>query len=282
MLLASIINMVILGTSQGMRIVDLTHEHSPSTIYWPGNPRYNFTILFRNSTDSYWYESNSFATAEHGGTHVDAPAHFYEGGLRVQQIPMEKLVGKGVIINVKQKASIDPDYRVTVEDLVNYERTHGSIPDGAVVLMNSGWSDKYPNPTSVFNTPTPSDPKTFHFPGWHENATAWLMKNRNINIIGVDTPSTDYGQSKVFPTHVLMGKHNIIGVENVGFLDKIPESGSTICVAVLKLTDGSGAPARVFAMMEENKEVLASGSESLLSEVFLMFSLIPFVHRLIG
>ncbi|XP_061188488.1 isatin hydrolase-like [Saccostrea echinata] len=250
-----------LTVCSSLRIVDLTHEQNHATIYWPGNPSYNFTIIYRNSTNGgYWYESNSFATAEHGGTHVDSPAHFYQGGWRTQQIPMEKLVGKGVIINVKAKVSANYDYQVTVQDIMDWENSHGQIPDGAVVLMNSGWSDKYPDKNAVFSTTTPNDPNTFHFPGWHVDAVTWLTKNRKVHVIGVDTPSTDYGQSKTFPTHVVLGKNNIIGVENVGFLDRIPESGSTIFVAVVKLSDGSGGPARVFAMIDENQ--CTSGSDS--------------------
>lgn len=234
--------------SVNFRVTDLTHEHGPGTIFWPGNPQYNFTILFRNQTDSgYWYESNSFQTAEHGGTHLDAPSHFAQGKNRSQQIPIEKLVGPGVIINVKAKASSNPDYRVTEGDLQTWETSHGRIPDGAVVIMNSGWSSKYPNQTLTFGSQTPGDPSTFHFPGWHEDAVDWLLKNRNIHVVGVDTPSTDYAQSTTFPVHVLLGINNIPGVENVANLDSIPESGTTIYVAAIKLWDGSGGPTRVFA-----------------------------------
>jgi kynurenine formamidase len=174
---------------------------------------------------------------------------------------MDRLVGKGVIINVKSKASADHDYRVSVQDLTEWEETYGRIPNGAVVLMNSGWSDKYPNKNAVFNSTTPDDPSTFHFPGWHEDAATWLTKNRKVHAIGVDTPSIDYGQSKTFPTHVILCKNNIIGVENVGFLDRIPESGSTVFIAVLKLTDGSGGPARVFATVD-NETPCTSGSSA--------------------
>lgn len=124
---------------------------------------------------------------------------------------------------------------------------------------------------------TPSDPNTFHFPAWHEDAASWLINKRNINIIGVDTPSTDYGQSKTFPVHILLGKHNKIGVENVGFLDQIPESGSTVFVAVVKLRDGSGGPARVFAMVDEGKDQCTSGSNCQFYSASLLIAIILFV-----
>ncbi|KAH3824671.1 isatin hydrolase-like [Dreissena polymorpha] len=243
------------NADQDMRIVDLTHAQNIEAIYWPGNPSYNFTIFSRgqNAVGGFWYESNSFATAEHGGTHLDAPAHFYENRSRTHQIPMEKLVGRGVIINVKTKASRNPDYRVTVDDLQNWEAKYGRIPNGAVVVMNSGWHQKYPNKTKVFGTESTTDPANFHFPGFHEKAADWLVKHRNIHVLGVDTPSIDYGQSKTFPVHVILGRADIPALENAANLNAIPEFGSIISVAVIKLEDGSGGPARVFAMLQASQ-----------------------------
>jgi len=134
-----------------------------------------------------------------------------------------------------------------VQDLIDWESKYGTIPKGAVVLLNSGWSSKYPNKTAVFGTSTPDDPSTFHFPGFHEDAGDWLVKNRNIHVLGTDTPSIDYAQSTTFPIHVLFGKENIPGIENVANLDMISEKGAMIYVAPIKLLDGSGGPARVFA-----------------------------------
>nr|XP_022309947.1 uncharacterized protein LOC111115481 [Crassostrea virginica] len=234
------------------RIVDLSHKQNDASITWPGNPGYNFTILFRGF-DSYnsWFEYNHFAMPEHMGTHIDAPAHAGEGAWKTNQIPIEKLYGSGVIINVKTKAATDPDYRVTVDDLLAWEKKYGEIPRHAVAIMNSGWSEKYPDKTRVFGTPNHTNPSTFHFPSWHEDTVTWLINKRQINAIGVDTPSTDYGQSTTFPCHALMGKNNIVGIENVANLDSIPESGSTIYVPVLKIEDGSGGPARVFATYDD-------------------------------
>lgn len=118
--------------------------------------------------------------------------------------------------------------------------------------MNSGWHRKYPNKTGVFGSETSDDPSTFHFPGWHENTASWLAENRNIHVIGVDTPSTDYGRSTTFPVHVILGSKNITGAENVANLDAIPENGCIIYVSGIKLHDGSGAPARIFATCTEN------------------------------
>ncbi|KAL4222391.1 hypothetical protein ACF0H5_018430 [Mactra antiquata] len=260
----SVFMVVYLGNCvNGIPVVDLTHVQDSNTIFWPGNPQFNFTILYRGLTDGgYWYESNAIQTPEHGGTHVDAPSHFAKDKLRIDQIPMSKLCGPGVIINVKEKARANPDYRVQVSDLKVWEDKYGRIPDGAVVLMNSGWSDKYPNKTLTFGTESVNDPSTFHFPGWHEDAADWLVKNRNVNVVGVDTPSNDYGQSTTFDAHVILATANINGLENVANLDNIPEAGSTIYVAVINLQDGSGGPARVFATNLDNSVNAASFSTS--------------------
>lgn len=244
-----------------MRVVDLTHAQSQDTIYWPGNPDYNFTHLFRGpSGKGYWYESNYFGIAEHTGTHLDAPAHLVEGMWRTANIPLEHLIGPGVIVDVSDKAFVNPDYRVTVQDLKEWEAKYGEIPPGAVVIMNSGWDKNYPNKSLTFGTNTPTDPSTFHFPGFHEDAADWLVRYRNIHVVGVDTPSTDYGQSSTFPVHVILGKANIPGLENLANLNKIPPSGTTVFVAVIKLYDGSGGPARTFATIMEGNDVGAAYS----------------------
>ncbi|ESO85184.1 hypothetical protein LOTGIDRAFT_167971 [Lottia gigantea] len=196
------------------------------------------------------YESNYFSTAEHGGTHLDAPAHFFKGSWRVQEIPPERLIGPVVVINITQKASSNPDYRVQIEDITQWESDHGQIPAGSIVLMKSGWTVRYAEKKDYFNSQEPSNPDTFHFPSFHEDAVEWLIKHRDISIVGVDTASVDYGQSKTFPVHQMLGKYNIPGLENVAFLEKIPENGATIFVGIIKLHDGSGGPVRLLATFD--------------------------------
>lgn len=244
------------------RIVDLSYKQSRDSMAWPGNPFYNFTVLFRGFSETYkfWFENNHFAMPEHMGTHIDAPVHTVQGMWKTDQIPMENLYGPGVIINVKSKAATNPDYRVMVDDLLMWEEKYGEMPRRAIVMMNSGWSSKYPNITLVFGSTQHTNISTFHFPSWHEDAVTWLINKRQINAVGVDTPSTDYGQSKTYPCHVLLGKNSVVGIEQVTNLDNVPESGSTIYVPVLNIADGSGGPARVFATYDDepNKTNAAS------------------------
>lgn len=194
------------------------------------------------------FELNSFTTADHGGTHLDAPAHYSKGGWRTHQVPIDNLIGPGVIIDVREKASADPDYRVTIQDLIEWEDEYGRIPEGAVVIMNSDWDKYYPNAEQTFGTATPNDSATFHFPGFHEDAADWLARYRDINVLGVDTPSTDYGQSANFLVHQTIAKAGICGLENVAYVNRLPPKGSTIFVGVMKLFDGSGGPARTIAV----------------------------------
>ncbi|XP_055958379.1 isatin hydrolase-like isoform X2 [Patella vulgata] len=242
-----VVNIIRTIHGEKIRVVDLTFTLTTSTIYWPGNHDFNFTILYRGQSGSYWYESNYFSTPEHGGTHLDAPAHFYKGKWRTHEIPVERLIGPGVIIDVTSKATADHDYRVQISDLQAWESKYGNIPQGAIVLMNSGWAKRYPIKKEVFGTLNISNPTYFHFPAFHEGTVEWLITNRNISMVGVDTPSVDYGQSKTFPVHQVLGKHNVPGLENIGYLDSIPEKGATIFIGIIKLFDGSGGPVRIIA-----------------------------------
>ncbi|XP_062618148.1 isatin hydrolase-like, partial [Saccostrea cucullata] len=222
-------------------------------------------------------ESNHFAMPEHMGTHVDAPAHLFQGSWKAHQIPIEKLYGPGVIINVKAKVESNPDYRVSTDDLSKYEEKYGEIPRHAVVIMNSGWTQKYSNYTLVYGTAQLQDDTTYHFPSWHEEAVTWLINKRQVNAIGVDTPSTDYGQSRTLPCHVIMGKNNVVGIENVANLDNIPESGSTIYVPVIKIYDGSGGPARLFGTYDDDPDktnTASTATGSMFYTVFLILAII--------
>lgn len=250
----------------GLRIVDLTHAHSDETIAWPTYPDINHTILYRGMYTDFWLEQNYYRTPDHAGTHLDAPAHFKENAERTHSIPMEKLVGPGVVINVKEKVKINKDYLVSVQDLVVWESKYGQIPKGAVVLMNSGWDKFHPNKSLVFGTRNTTDPNTFHFPSFHEDAADWLVKNRKIHILGVDTPSTDFAQSATYPVHLILAKAGISGLENVANLDMIPEHGTMVFAAVFKLYDGSGGPTRVFATIDD---LPTNGCEQLVFVSFL-------------
>ena len=195
-------------------------------------------------------ETNWFGTAEHGGTHLDSPSHFGRGKWRTHQIPPSRLIGPGIVIDLKPQAIENPDYRVTVRDLEKWEQSHGRIPNGAILLINFGWASRYPNRSLVFNTNDTENSTTFHFPGIHEDAARWIVANSNVSIVAVDTPSVDSGQAVNFPVHQIFGGSNIPGVENVANMDALPVTGSTVFVGVIKLFDGSGGPTRIMALLD--------------------------------
>ncbi|XP_071097021.1 isatin hydrolase-like isoform X1 [Haliotis cracherodii] len=246
------IGVLLPSISGNMKVVDLTWPHKKGMAHWPGEgiPEFKLNIISRGFLSKLWFEINWFVTPEHAGTHFDAPAHFFKGKWRAHEIPAERLIGPAVVIDVTSQAEVDHDYRVTKSDFERYEREHGRIPHGAIVIMNSGWGSRFHDKHLVFNSEKPDTPSTYHFPGYHEDAISWLLTNRNVSIVGVDTPSVDYGQSTTFKVHVLVGENGIIGLENVANIEKIPVAGATIFVGAMKLFDGSGGPARIIATFD--------------------------------
>ncbi|XP_069116496.1 isatin hydrolase-like [Argopecten irradians] len=267
----------------GLRMVDLSYDLHSGAITWPFNPRFNMSVMYSGFWKTHiWLENNRLDLAEHTGTHVDAPNHVAAGvgPWNNHQIPIERLGGPGVIIDVKDKAEANNDYRVTIDDLKAWEERNGRIPYGAVVLMNSGWQKYYPDYSAVFKTDNISDDSTYHFPSWHEDAINWLVTNRVVYCVGGDTPSTDYGQSTTFPVHLILSKENIIGIESAAYLERLPESGSTIFVPVLKIRDGSGGPARMFATLPDDDGDETNKAGTLLMSPTLQFVLLLLVRVL--
>lgn len=232
-------------------IVDLTHPYDDQTIYWPTPPgRFEMKVLHRGpSKGGYWYEANSFCTPEHGGTHLDAPAHFAKGMWSVADVPVERLVGPGVVVDVRAKAGADPDYALSRDDLARFESTHGRIPEGAIVVLVTGYAARWPDRRRYLGDATPGKATKLHFPSFGADAVRWLIEERKIRAIGVDTASIDPGVSKDFPVHRLAGAANVIGLENLTNVDRLPAVGAWIVALPMKIAEGSGAPARVIALV---------------------------------
>jgi len=226
-------------------VQDLTH------VLHPGFPSFNPAFfpkmerkVFVNIKKDGFY-GNVLTYWEHSGTHMDAPHHFVEGRWFVHQIPAGRLIGPAVVIHIHERAMSDADAQVTPADIRAYERRHGRIPRGAIVLMHSGWESRV-NSTDAYRN---ADAKgVMHFPGFHPEATELLVKERTISGIGVDTLSLDYGRSADFKTHVTVLGANRWGLENVANLAKIPPRGATLFVGAPKVAEGSGGPTRVVAV----------------------------------
>lgn len=233
------------------RIVDLTHAYDEDTVYWPTDTRgFRLEKLAAGPTEAGWYYSaNAFCTAEHGGTHIDAPIHFYEGGQAVDALPLEQLVGPGVVIDVTSEAASDPDYRLDRAAIERHEASHGPIPQGAIVLLRTGWSDRWPDALAYLGDDTPGDAGNLSFPGYGEAAAQFLIDERGTRLLGIDTASIDYGRSGDFPVHRLAASQGVAGLENLANLGKLPAVGFTVIALPMKIAGGSGGPVRVVAML---------------------------------
>ena len=231
--------------------VDLTHSFGENTIYWPTDTAgFQFEELAYGMTDGGWfYSSYALATAEHGGTHLDAPIHFAEGRLTADRIPLDGLIGPAAVVDVTAQAH--PDYLVSVADLEAWEATHGTLPDGGILLLRTGWGSRWSDRASYLGTDLtgPGAIPELHFPGLAPEAAEWLVANRGIVAVGIDTPSIDYGQSTDFRTHVVLYSENMAGFENVAGLDQLPESGAFVVALPMKIEGGSGGPLRIVAFV---------------------------------
>ena len=233
-------------------IVDLSHSYGDDTVFWPTAERFKMTVVNDGVTPAgFYYAANNFSTAEHGGTHIDAPVHFSRGANAVDQIPLENLIGPAVVVDVTGQSSKDADYLVTIDDLENFETAHGQIPDGAILLIRTGFSSRWPDAARYLGTAERGEaavPK-LHFPGVDPEAATWLKDKRKIHALGIDTASIDRGQSTTYETHRILYAANIPGLENLDALDKLPPVGATIIALPMKIKGGSGAPLRAIAIL---------------------------------
>ena len=224
-------------------VVDNTHVMTPES---PGYSPEDVIVMTQSEAaqDLGWNEFR-ISLSEHFGTHLDAPSHLRRVGLySVDQIPGSDLIGPAVVIDVREQAMRDSDYRLAVEDLVSWEEKYGAIPANAIVLMFSGWHFRWSDPCSYKSIID----GVYHFPGFSSAAAEWLLENRKINGIGVDTLSIDHGPSVDYSVHQLILGANKWAVENLNNLHQVPPHGALMIVGPLKHAGGSGGPARVFAL----------------------------------
>jgi kynurenine formamidase len=233
--------------------VDLTHPFNADSVYWPTAKMFELETVFEGRTEGGWYyTAYNFSAAEHGGTHLDSPIHFAEGANTADQIPVEQMIGPGFVIDVSQKVADDVDYQVSAADIEAFEREHGRLPEGVIVLINTGRAHLYPEREAYMGTAERGEEAVakLHFPGLGKDG-AELLVARGIDAVGIDTPSIDHGQSKTFETHVELMTHNIPAFENVADMSGLPPTGSTIIALPMKIEGGSGGPLRIIAHLPE-------------------------------
>ena len=231
--------------------VDLSHDFSKETIYWPTAKPFSLEVVSAQVTPAgYYYASNNYSASEHGGTHLDAPIHFAEGRHTSDQVPLENLIGPAVVVEVTGQADEDADYRLDRAALEGWERSHGRIPDRSIVLVRTGWSSRWPDKQRYLGTTKTGQAGVaeLHFPGIDSSAARWLAGDRRVRAVGIDTPSIDYGQSTTFDTHRILMGDNIPAFENLNALERLPATGAFVVALPMKIKGGSGGPLRIVAL----------------------------------
>jgi kynurenine formamidase len=232
------------------KIVDLTHTLDKNTIHWPTESGFHYEYEHHGMTpEGYFFASGRFASPEHIGTHMDAPIHFNRDGLPANKVPLGDCIGPAAVIDFSERALKDPNATLSVADIQRYEKTYGRIPDGAIVVARSGWGRFWPDRKRYMGTDKPGDVAGLRFPGFSVAAVGFLLKRRKVIAIAIDTASIDRGVSTNFGVHRLWLGANRPAFENLADADKLPPAGAIIFGAPLKIGGGTGAPARVFALL---------------------------------
>ena len=233
-------------------LVDLSHAYDDTAIFWPTAEPFRLRKDAEGVTPAgYYYASNSFFTSEHGGTHLDAPVHFAQGRHTVDAIPLERFFGPAVVVDVTQQSEGNPDYQVTVDDLAAAEREHGRIPNDAILLIRTGFSRRWPDAAKYLGTAERGQAAvpSLHFPGLHPDTATWIVTNRPVRAVGIDTASIDYGQSTLFESHRILYAVNLPAFENLTALDRLPPRGAFVVALPMKIAGGTGAPLRAVAVL---------------------------------
>ena len=227
-------------------VVDLSHTITPGMPSWDEDKPARETPAPPPPEGEFGFYVQRGSLSEHTGTHLDAPGHVIGGGRLVPDIDPGELVAPAAVIDIRARAAEDPDTTVNVDDIHTFERVHGRIPAGAAVLMCSGWSTRWAEGDERVRGA--DEHGTWHFPGFSPDACAFLAEHRGIAGVGVDTLSTDPGNSTEFPAHEAVGRADRWGLEALTGLEQLPPSGALISVGVLPGLDASGGPSRVLAM----------------------------------
>jgi kynurenine formamidase len=235
----------------GRTILDMTYPLDEEAIFWPtAKPFSLIKMAWGISEGGWWYASNEFSASEHGGTHADAPIHFAAKGRTIGQIPLEEWIGPAVKVDVTEQCKRDRDYLLTADDLRSWEKANGQISDGSWVIMYTGIGTRhYPDRKTVLGTEMAGKEAIaeLSFPGFSAESVEFLLNERNIRGIAIDTPSIDRGKSADFKVHQVLCAADKLALENIANLDRLPAKGATLYVIPMFIREGTGAPARVFA-----------------------------------
>ncbi len=233
------------------RMVDLTHSFAPGIPKWKGYPDEKRRDLYVYDKDGFWVEQYTFAGQ--WGTHIDSPAHFHRGLMTVDDIPPRDMIAPLVILDVSEQVLSDPDYLLSLEDVKKREAEYGKVPERAFVAMRSDWSKRWPDSIFMQNA---DERGVMHFPGWSIEALKYLFQYRNILAIGHETSDTDGGvnvSQNRYPAETFVLGENHYQIELLANLYQVPVYGSIAFISFPKPKNSAGFPARVIAVIPQDK-----------------------------
>ncbi|XP_013065127.2 kynurenine formamidase-like [Biomphalaria glabrata] len=239
---------ILLTTSVQSRIIDLSHDHGPNTVMANRQPHYNWTQIFQGDIlPGVYAETGAYYTAEHGGTHIDAPAHFTRGGLRLEKVTVEMTIAEGVMIDCSFEASRNRSYLVPLQKILDWEAVNGCIPDNAAVIFNFGWS-QYFHSVELYEGSANDIVQEMSFPAIGKEAGLFLLEQRNIKIIGTDTATPDPFNTGEMPIHQNYLPKNRLIVEDLKDTGLLPAKGFRFHASPVKYVGATGAQVRAYAM----------------------------------
>jgi kynurenine formamidase len=226
------------------RVLDLSYAINEKLVPWPGDEKW-FEAKVNATVEKNGYFTRSFWMLEHYGTHLDAPAHFPPGKATVDQIPGKQFFGPAVVVDARTEGARDADYQLPAARIEEWEKRHGRIREGSIVVLRTGWASRWPDARKYRNQDAQGK---MHFPGFSVEA-AQLLIDRKVSGLGCDTMSIDFGASGDFAVHHLALGAGLYHLENLADLSELPEAGAFLVVAPIKLEGGSGGAVRVFALL---------------------------------
>ncbi|CAH1403270.1 unnamed protein product [Nezara viridula] len=234
---------LILSFARGEKI-DLSYPYDENTAYWiPSEIPFRFIKKTADYDRGYWYAAYQFETAEHCGTHVDAPYHFNKLGWKVDEIPLDRLITTGVFLNASSETNGNCSFKLSIKELEKWESQNGPFPNNSILLISFGWASRYNNKTEYLG---PSSDKLC-FPGLSKEAAEWITKSKKIVGVGLDTPSIDQGLNN--EAHIELNSKNLYMLENVAITHPLPNRNFTICSLPIKIRGGTGGPCRIVAII---------------------------------
>lgn len=232
--------------SAGIHVVDLTHPITPEMPHWPGDPP--TTLETWATLPAQGYRLGRLCIGEHSGTHIGTAAHMREGGATLEQLPPEFLIRPAAVLDWRERAGAQPDALLTPEEVLGWEAEHGRVPAGCVFLLCTGWSRFWENAERYLGRDAAG---TLHFPGFSPSAVRFLVEERDIVGLGIDTAGIDGGASQTLEANRILLNNTHFHLENLTNLEHLPPRGAWLFIGALPLAGAGGSPARVLAWLSD-------------------------------